>query len=305
MSGYLIGKIEITLHFELTVHCQNGGFMITFNISKNNSNKQILAVISELYPYIPYTTLQKLLRKKDIKVNGIRISDNVKTYENDTVEIYYDYNIKIIYEDENILITYKPVQLEVISPNTNTISLHNLVSKYLENSFCYPCHRIDRNTTGLVLFAKNEKALSILEEKISKNEITKIYRCTILGKMPKPEDTLIDYLFKDSKKSIVYISSTKKTGYSEIITKYKTVSSGKETSVLEVELITGKTHQIRAHLAFKGHPIIGDGKYGNNEINKKYKKKFQELTAFKLKFNFKTDANILNYLNGKEISLEQ
>ena len=103
---------------------------------------------------------------------------------------------------------------------------------------------------------------------------------------------------------MVYISSTKKIGYSEIITKYKTISTNKETSLLEVELITGKTHQIRAHLAFKGHPIIGDGKYGNNEINKKYKKKFQELTAFKLIFSFKTDAGILNYLKNVQISLE-
>ena len=122
--------------------------------------------------------------------------------------------------------------------------------------------------------------------------------------MPKESDTLKDYLFKDSKKSMVYISSIKNTGYSEIITKYRTISTNNETSLLEVELITGKTHQIRAHLAFKGHPIIGDGKYGNNEINKKYKKKFQELTAFKLIFSFKTDAGILNYLINKEFTLE-
>jgi 23S rRNA pseudouridine955/2504/2580 synthase len=154
-----------------------------------------------------------------------------------------------------------------------------------------------------VLFAKNQEALSILEEKIKNNEITKIYRCTILGKMPKEQDTLKDYLFKDSKKSMVYISDTKKSGYSEIITKYKTISTNKETSLLEIELVTGKTHQIRAHLAFKGHPIIGDGKYGNNEINKKYKKKFQELTAFKLIFSFKSDAGILNYLVNKEVTL--
>ncbi|MBE5812188.1 MAG: RluA family pseudouridine synthase [Clostridiales bacterium] len=276
--------------------------MINFTISKSQVNKPILNVISELYPYISYTTFQKLLRKKDIKVNGIRVSDNIKTNLNDTIEIYYNYNLKILYEDENIIIVYKPVQLEVI--DNNSTCLHTFVSQYLKNNFCYPCHRIDRNTTGLVLFAKNEEALSILEEKIKNTEITKIYRCTIIGKMPKEEDTLKDYLFKDSKKSMVYVSNTKKTGYSEIITKYRTISTSKDISLLEVELVTGKTHQIRAHLAFKGHPILGDGKYGNNEINKKYKKKFQELTAFKLVFSFKTDAGILNYLKNKEIVLD-
>ena len=210
--------------------------MINFTITKSQTNKPILNVISELYPYISYTTFQKLLRKKDIKINGIRITDNIKTNLNDTIEIYYNYTLKILYEDENIIIVYKPVQLEVITDNSTCLT--TFVSQYLKNAFCYPCHRIDRNTTGLVLFAKNEEALSILEEKIKNNEITKIYRCTILGKMPKEQDTLKDYLFKDSKKSMVYISDTKKSGYSEIITKYKTISTNKETSLLEIELVT-------------------------------------------------------------------
>ena len=178
-----------------------------------------------------------------------------------------------------------------------------MLQDYLKIETIYPCHRLDRNTTGLVLFAKNKESLSIIEEKIKDREIQKFYKCRVIGHMKKQEETLNSYLFKDSKKSMVYVSNDKKDGYMPITTKYKVLSQDAETTYLEVELITGRTHQIRAHLAHIGHAIIGDGKYGNNEINKKYKKKFQDLVAYKLIFNFKTDAGLLNYLNGKEINL--
>ena len=111
--------------------------MIKIKINNKQANKQILSVLSELYPYIPYSTFQKVLRKKDIKVNNMRITDNIVVKTNDVIDIYYDYKLKIIYEDENILIVYKPVQLEVISENQEESSLHKIVENYLNNTFCY------------------------------------------------------------------------------------------------------------------------------------------------------------------------
>ena len=171
--------------------------------------------------------------------------------------------------------------------------------------FPYPCHRLDRNTSGLIIYAKNQNSLDILNTKIENHEIQKFYRCTVVGILNKKEAILEDYLFKDSKKSIVHISSIPKQGYKKIITSYKVVEENKKDnlSILEVQLHTGRTHQIRAHLAHIGYPILGDGKYGINEINKKFNKKYQELTAYKLVFDFKTDAGILNYLKEKEFKI--
>lgn len=278
--------------------------MINFTVPQKLNNQKILKAISTLHPEISYSTLQKLLRKKDIKVNGKRISENINIFSGDTVEIYFkepEEKLDIVYEDENIIAINKPQGIEVL--NSTTTSLLDLVKKHLNSADVYPCHRLDRNTSGIVLFAKNNEALKILEEKIKTKEIKKFYKCRVLGHLSQKSATLNDYLFKDRKKSIVYISDTKKDGYMPITTKYIVISEDKETSSLEVELITGRTHQIRAHLAFIGHPIIGDGKYGNYEANKKFNKKYQELFAYKIVFNFTEDAGPLNYLNGLEISV--
>lgn len=286
-------------------------FMKKLVVNKKYNGKKLSSFLLDSFDGLSINTIYKALRKKDIIINNIRVNENLVLKENDNVTIYIaddllykKFDLKIVYEDENIVIINKPIGIEVVS-NNNEKDLTYYVTTHFPNENIAPCHRLDRNTSGLILFAKNREALNILLSKFKNSEIEKIYLCTVYGIPSKRHDVLEAYLFKDTKKSFVYISDTFKKGYQKIITEYtvKEKDSSKNTSTLEINLHTGKTHQIRAHLAHIGFPIIGDGKYGKNEINKKFKKTTQDLCAYKLKFNFKTDSGILNYLKGKEIKL--
>lgn len=303
-------------------------------IGKNDAGQRLDKFLSKAVPRLPQSLMYKYIRTKRIKINRKRAEISTRLNAGDTVDLYindeffeavppkYDFlhapnQLSIVYEDENLLLLDKKAGLLAHPDEHEYIdTLITRIKRYLyekgeycpenENSFVPALvNRIDRNTGGIVLAAKNAQTLRILNQKMKDRELEKYYLCIICGIMKKKEATLKAYLEKNEDKNKVYIHAHQQNGDRTIITHYKVLAEKNNLSLLEIHLLTGRTHQIRAHMAFIGHPLLGDGKYGKNTINKAAGLKKQMLYSYKLKFAFKTDAGMLNYLNGKTFEVDK
>lgn len=316
--------------------------MKTFTVNTNDSGQRLDKFITKAVKGLPMSLMYKYIRKKRIKVNGKRAEEKQKLEAGDVIEMYIpdeffsgevssseyskaDIPLNIVYEDENLLLVDKKPGVLVHTgdegdPNRTADSerttLIFAIKAYLvskgeyspesENSFAPAlCNRIDRNTGGIVIAAKNAGTLRAMNEAIRDRDIDKYYLCAVHGVPAKREDTLRGFLFKDHRTNKVTVTKNKVRGSKEIITGYRVLDVNKSmnVSLLEVTLMTGRTHQIRAHMASIGHPLLGDGKYGINGADRKLGYKYQALSSYKLAF--KSRLPELEYLYGREFTADK
>lgn len=310
--------------------------MKSFEIKDNDANQRLDKFIIKSLPNLPQSLMYKYIRKKRIKVNSKRaeistilnVGDVVDMYINDEFfvkpETRYDFTgaprkLDILYEDENIMLLDKKAGLLCHPDDREYVdTLITRIKKYLyekgeykpddENSFTPALvNRIDRNTGGIVIAAKNAESLRIMNAQMKqRTNLKKYYLCVCHGIMERDSGLLEGYLLKDEKKNTVRILKAPCEGAKEVRTKYKVLGRDfdKQLSLVEVELVTGRTHQIRAHFASIGHPLLGDGKYGTNKLNKDFGYRKQCLYSYKLVFMFDETAGILSYLNSREFEVK-
>ncbi len=303
-------------------------------IGKNDAGQRLDRFVGKSVPLLPESLLQKYIRLKRIKLNGKGAKRDFRLSDGDCIQLYINDEffekpkeensylkvgkprVSIVYEDENILLAdKKPGVLCHSAGQWDYNTLIANIQAYLaqkgewrpkeENSFAPAlCNRIDRNTGGIVIAAKNAEALRIINEKIRDREIEKYYLCLVHGRPSPPSGRLENFLFKDASKNQVYVKSKSEPGARTAVTEYKTIRSKGPLSLVECHLLTGRTHQIRAQMSYAGWPLLGDGKYGSERFNKTYGETGQALYSYKLLFSFPTDAGMLNYLRGREFSVD-
>lgn len=269
------------------------------------SSRLSKAIINEV-PFVSFALVQKSLRNKDVLINGKRVNKDCDVCVGDKITLFAKIerkltSFKTIYEDENVLVVFKNHKVEVARKDKS----HSSSITLEEMTGCTACHRLDRNTEGLVLLSKNERATKEIKQAFKNRQINKFYTALVFGSMEKDSEELHAFLLKDSENSLVKVNSSQGE---EIITKYKVLERKEDMTVVEVELVTGKTHQIRAHMSYINHPVVGDEKYCFKEYKKQaefYAKEFNgyALTSTKLTFNF-NEGSYLSYLNKKVITCQ-
>ena len=307
--------------------------MRDLTIGRNDAGQRLDRFVAKSLPLLPPALLQKYIRIKRIKCNGQRCQRDQRLVVGDVLQLYindeffdqprednlfltlFQPRLDILYEDENLMLLDKRPGLVVHADETEKVNtLINHIQAYLyqkrewnprwENAFTPAlCNRIDRNTGGIVIAAKNAETLRVINDKIRDREITKKYLCVTLGKMAPPQGELSCFLLKDEGKKEVSVYHHPVPGGKSALTLYRTLASREGLSLVEAELLTGRTHQIRASFADAGHPLLGDGKYGRGEVNRRYGETRQALYSYFLRFDFPTDAGILSYLKGKSFQV--
>ena len=302
--------------------------MRELTVGKNDAGQRLDRFVSKAVPLLPESLLQKYIRLKRIKLNGKGSKRDVRLNEGDRLSLYINDEffeapreensylkvgsprLDIVYEDGNILLCDKKPGMLCHSAGKwdyNTLIAHIQAYMYQkgewdpksENAFAPAlCNRIDRNTGGIVIAAKNAVALRVMNEKIASRELDKRYLCVVVGRPRPPEGKLEGFIFKDAEKGRVYVRSRPSPGARTAVTYYKTLASGKGLSLVECRLETGRTHQIRAQMAAAGTPLLGDGKYGDGRSNRAYGETGQLLYSYRLDFDFSSPAGELEYLNG-------
>ena len=303
-------------------------------IGKNDAGQRLDRFVSKNLPLLPAALLQKYIRLKRVKLNGKGAKRDTRLQAGDLLQLYindeffdkpkeenlflsiFQPKLDIVYEDENLLLADKRPGLSVHADETEKANtLINNIQAYLyqkrewrpreENAFAPAlCNRIDRNTGGIVIAAKNAEALRILNEKIRAHELEKSYLCITVGRPKPPEGKIEGFLRKDEAKKLVTFHRRPVPGGKSAATLYKTLETRGELSLVECRLLTGRTHQIRVSMAEAGCPLLGDGKYGNGAVNRRFHETRQALYAYRLAFAFSTDAGALNYLRGKAFTVE-
>lgn len=310
--------------------------MKEFTITQNDAGQRLDRFLAKAVPLLPASLAQKYIRLKRVKLNGKRAERDTRLTAGDMLQLYVNDEffdtpkeenayltvaapkLHIVYEDENILLVdKKPGQ--AVHPHDGAEygrTLIDHIQAYLyakrewrpreEHAFTPAlCNRIDRNTGGIVIAAKNAEALRILNDKIRDREIAKYYLCIALGRVEPPKGRIECFLRKDEKINTVRVYHRPVPEGRSAVTLYQTLRTRGELSLLEVELLTGRTHQIRASMADLGHPLLGDGKYGIGSVNRKYGETQQALYSYRLRFDFPTDAGILEYLRGQEFQVDE